>query len=516
MPNPLIHEAFFYASDAEFVARVAPFLGEAVAAGEGAIAVTTEARIERLRRKLGSRADAVSFFDASEWYARPGATLVAWRELLDRRSHDGMESVRVVGEVQFADRDDEQLERWMRYESLLNRSLAERRAWLLCPYNTQAVPDTILSRARETHPFVSTVSRRETSAEHLHARELGALFAPVEDSVHVDEHSHTTLARPSDIGLLRRLVRWQAQSASLPPDVIDDLLLAAREVVLGALARSVASVSVRTARRGGEWLCEIQCSAPVAGTALPLREDDLGLLIGRLVCDRVEVADDQNGLLARFIFGKPRADPRQRILAAASDLFRADGIRSTGINAVIARADVAKATFYAHFQSKDELIRVWLDSPAVRWFDNVCAEVEARAQSPVERLTGFFEVLSEWLAEDGFRGCHLINAAAEFHGSDEATRQALADRNAAVEEYFRRTAGAAGVADPDGLAGQLATLVSGAIVLATASASAEPAATARDASAQLVAAATASLVRPEAITPPASAGCADDFGGLAN
>jgi AcrR family transcriptional regulator len=485
----LIHEAFFYASDADFVARVAPFLGEAATAGEGAIAVTTDARIERLRRELGSQADTVSFFDASECYRRPGATLVAWRDMLDQRSREGVESVRVVGEVDFADRDDEQLERWVRYESLLNRALAERRAWVLCPYNTQVLPATILSRARETHPFVSTVSGRETSAEHLDARELGAVLAPAEDSVDVHEHSHTTLTRASDIAMLGRVVRWQAQFAPLPPDVIDDLLLAAREVVLGALERRDANVRVRTARRGGEWLCEIDCIEPAAGTALPLREDDLGLLIGRLICDRVEVADDQDGLLARFVFGKPRADPRQRILAAASDLFRAHGIRSTGINAVIARADVAKATFYAHFQSKDELIRAWLHSPVVRWFENVCTEADARAQSPAERLTTFFEVLHEWLVEDGFRGCQLINAAAEFHGSDETTRQALADHNAAVEEYFRRTARAAGLADPDRLAGQLATLVLGAIVLATASASAEPAAAARDAAAQLVAAA---------------------------
>ncbi len=45
--------------------------------------------------------------------------------------------------------------------------------------------------------------------------------------------------------------------------------------------------------------------------------------------------------------------PRERILAAAYDLFSHRGIRAVGVNELIKHADVAKATFYRHYHSKD-------------------------------------------------------------------------------------------------------------------------------------------------------------------
>jgi AcrR family transcriptional regulator len=218
--------------------------------------------------------------------------------------------------------------------------------------------------------------------------------------------------------------------------------------------------------------------------------DGLGLLIGRVISDRVEVADDRDGSLVRFVFGRERADPRQRIISAASELFRANGVRTTGVNTVIAHAGVAKATFYANFQSKDDLIRLWLASPAARWFDQVVAEVEARTDTPAERLTTFFDVLGDWLTADDFRGCPFLNTATEFRNADHAFAQELADLTREVEQYFRGTAAEAGFSDPDGIAEQLFLLVPGTITTSSARASAEPARVARAAAAGLVAAAT--------------------------
>lgn len=67
----MTHEAFFYSSDEEFAARLVPFLRDAIATDQGAIAVTTEGRIKLLRQRLGSDADAVSFFDATRWVPTP-------------------------------------------------------------------------------------------------------------------------------------------------------------------------------------------------------------------------------------------------------------------------------------------------------------------------------------------------------------------------------------------------------------------------------------------------------------
>lgn len=480
----MIHEALFYSSDEEFVARLTPFLRDAVAANHGAIAVTTESRIELLRRRLGADADAVSFFDAAAWYRRPGAALVAWHDTFEQQLTEGFAFVRAFGEIEFGS-DEARIRRWTRYESLLNNAFSGRPAWIVCAYDTQASPEQILADARRTHPVVSTSSGRESSPPHFDEPTLGADVAAAGERPGAHEHSSATVSQPHDLAGFRRSVRWGAHSVGLAADVVDDLLLAVGQLVRTSLAAEGASATVRTARENGEWFCEVR-SDRSGSDAHPLNADDVGVLIGRVISDRVEVADKQEDSLVRFVFGQQRADPRQRIISAAAELFRAHGVRATGINAVITRADVAKATFYANFKSKDELIRLWLRSPAARWFDQVRAEVEIRTGPPAERLTTFFDVLGEWLEEDGFQGCAFINTAAEFRNADGSFSRELADLTAEIEGYFRETATEAGIADPDAVAAQLFLLVPGTITAATARASAEPARVARAAAARLL------------------------------
>ena len=483
----MTHEAFFYASDKEFAARLVPFLRDAVTSGQGAIAVATEPRIALLRRELGAHADAVSFFDANRWYRRPGAALIAWRDALEQQLRDGNEFVRAIGEIPYGD-GAVAIRNWARYESIVNRAFAAHPLWIACAYNTQTVAEGILAEVRRTHPVVSTHSTRVPSAPHFGAHELGAPLEPAEDRVDWEERTSVMVTGPQDLTDVRRGVRWEAQSAGLSVDTVDDLLLAVGELLRSSLAETGATATIRTARQDGEWFCEVasDCSQ---WDVLTSGGDELGLLIGRVISDRVEIGDDPNRSLVRFVFGTHTADPRQRIVNAASELFRANGVRTTGINAIIAHADVAKATFYAHFRSKDDLIRVWLSSPTVRWFDHVFAEVDARTHVPEEKLTTFFDVLGDWLDADKFHGCPFINTATEFRDAEHGFAHELLDAMGEVEGFFRRTTPDAGFADPEAVAEQLFLLVPGAITTAAARGSAESARVARVVAAGLVASA---------------------------
>jgi AcrR family transcriptional regulator len=161
-------------------------------------------------------------------------------------------------------------------------------------------------------------------------------------------------------------------------------------------------------------------------------------------------------------------------------------VRSTGINAIIESAGVAKATFYAHFESKDELAQAWMLGPAAQWVEDLLADVETRTDSPAARLPAFFDVLGERLAEGGFTGAPFMTLVAEIHAQPYA-RQALSNYTAEFEAFFRRTATEAGLANVDALASELALLASGAITAATARASTDPAETARAVAARLLA-----------------------------
>src|ERR1700728_1279906 len=103
---------------------------------------------------------------------------------------------------------------------------------------------------------------------------------------------------------------------------------------------------------------------------------------------------------------------RARLLAAASELFYAEGVQSVGIDRVIERAGVAKATLYSAFGSKDELIRAYLTRRHATRQERMMRELE-RFTTPRDRLLGVFDVLGEIQSEPGYRGCAFANASAE-------------------------------------------------------------------------------------------------------
>jgi AcrR family transcriptional regulator len=160
--------------------------------------------------------------------------------------------------------------------------------------------------------------------------------------------------------------------------------------------------------------------------------------------------------------------PRERILAAAGDLFYRNGVRAVGVDAIIATAGVAKASFYRHFRSKDALVEVWLRSPSPRWLDRVVLETEHRASSPRSRLVVFFDVLVEFMHDPGFAGCAYLNTAAELHDPDAPIRGAIEEYLSEVEAYLQGLAEAGGVPAPASLAPQLRLLAAGAVINAVA------------------------------------------------
>lgn len=104
---------------------------------------------------------------------------------------------------------------------------------------------------------------------------------------------------------------------------------------------------------------------------------------------------------------------RQRIIAAASDLFYRDGISATGVDAVVARAHLSKPTLYRHFPSKELLVEAYLIERD-RLNREALESVLARHDDPTDRLLAVFDWLGEWHNEPEFHGCAFARAAAEL------------------------------------------------------------------------------------------------------
>jgi AcrR family transcriptional regulator len=157
-----------------------------------------------------------------------------------------------------------------------------------------------------------------------------------------------------------------------------------------------------------------------------------------------------------------RTSARERLLAAADELFYDEGVHTVGIDRVIERAGVAKASLYNTFGSKDELVQAYLERrQAVRRAR--LTERLASLNTPRERLLGVFDVLSELAAVPSYRGCAFANASAEYTpgGSIEAVCD---EARGWLRNLFAELAAAAGARAPDALAAQLVLLYDGAAV----------------------------------------------------
>jgi AcrR family transcriptional regulator len=158
---------------------------------------------------------------------------------------------------------------------------------------------------------------------------------------------------------------------------------------------------------------------------------------------------------------KPSA--RDRLLAAADELFYAEGVHTVGIDRIIERAGVAKASLYSTFGSKEELVRAYLEHRHRIRRERLLAGLE-RFETPRERLLGVFDVLGEMTATPGFRGCAFYNASAESVAQGGAVEQVSNANRAWTRGLFTELADDAGVADPAALADQLMILYDGASV----------------------------------------------------
>jgi AcrR family transcriptional regulator len=154
------------------------------------------------------------------------------------------------------------------------------------------------------------------------------------------------------------------------------------------------------------------------------------------------------------------ASARERLLGAAHELFYAEGVQTVGIDRVIERAGVAKASLYNVFGSKEELVRAYLEERHAGALSALRTAVE-RHTDPRDRLLAVFDAQAELFARPGFRGCAFVSACAEAPAGG-LIQGAAADYRAEVRELFRQLAAAAGAVDPGRLAAQLNALYDGA------------------------------------------------------
>lgn len=167
-----------------------------------------------------------------------------------------------------------------------------------------------------------------------------------------------------------------------------------------------------------------------------------------------------------LVEGDPAENARERILDASYDLFLERGVRAVGINEIISAAGVAKASFYSHFPSKNELILAFLSRRRDLFtIGYLGAEARKRGNSAHEQLLAIFDIFDEWFRAADFTGCPYIRALVETGAGDQigaASAGYLQEMRAEVETI----ATAMRLTDPQDFAECWMILLQGSVVAA--------------------------------------------------
>ena len=158
---------------------------------------------------------------------------------------------------------------------------------------------------------------------------------------------------------------------------------------------------------------------------------------------------------------------RERTMRAAYELFSRGGTRTVGVDAVVARAAVAKMTLYRHFPSKEDLVLAFLERREQLWTREwLAAEVVRRETDPAARLLAIFDVFNDWFQTEEFEGCTFIQVLLEYTDVTNPVRVATVANLENIRGFLRELAAEAGIPETDSFARQWHILMKGSIISA--------------------------------------------------
>jgi AcrR family transcriptional regulator len=173
----------------------------------------------------------------------------------------------------------------------------------------------------------------------------------------------------------------------------------------------------------------------------------------------------------RKVVNPPRDDAQasghERLSQAAYELFSREGVRTVGVDAVIARAGTAKMTLYRNFPSKDDLILEFLRRREQIWTHEwLEAESLRRGETPRDQLLAIFDVFAEWFSRPDFEGCSFLTTMIEINDSEHPVHKAAVEHLANIRGYIERLAAEAGICDVGSFARKWHILMKGSIMAA--------------------------------------------------
>ncbi|WP_326985078.1 TetR/AcrR family transcriptional regulator [Chryseobacterium sp. MYb264] len=127
--------------------------------------------------------------------------------------------------------------------------------------------------------------------------------------------------------------------------------------------------------------------------------------------------------------------PRERIIETTLILFANQGYNSTGVNQIISEANVAKASFYQHFKSKEDLCVAFLDARHTYWFNELNNFISAK-EDIKSKIISSFDFLIFMNSKENFRGCSFLNILSEIPNDNIKILKAIQQHKKDLRSFF--------------------------------------------------------------------------------
>ena len=157
---------------------------------------------------------------------------------------------------------------------------------------------------------------------------------------------------------------------------------------------------------------------------------------------------------------------RDDLIDAAMRVFYKGGFHASSLDDIQEEGGISRMTLYNHFKSKDELIIAAMRRRDEIFRNKLMKFVEAKANTPRERIAAVFDFHEDWFTGSEFCGCMFINASAEFSIADSAPQRIAAEHKLEIVRYLKELCESAQLPDPAQAAEELNILIEGAIVTA--------------------------------------------------
>jgi hypothetical protein len=298
-----------YASPDELIAKALPFFEEGLNSHNSVMTITYPSNLEALRSALGHRADNVRFTASRAWYATPAEVIGRYTTYLRDQLAKGSRSAYIVAEVPWPQRDERSDREWIRYEAVVNRTLAGSPITFVCLYDTKRHDPSIIEAALATHPTEATEDGVTVSAAYVPPEETIRAMTPT-----LTPNGRGQRFGPEDPVPAAAYVADEAHRAGVDPSLARNVAAATIEV-LGRSMLHRTPVTVTAWREGERFVWQIERAdgeeiPPWSGYGPPPsgEYDGWGPWIARHLTDTLEIGRGPSGPAVQLSVRRAVAD----------------------------------------------------------------------------------------------------------------------------------------------------------------------------------------------------------------